>query len=117
MMAVIFIPPEPIRRIFFREGGYMDFTAVTAIVGLLAALSGIILGWAGRSRQLRLDIKAEGGSEGALRQDVEYIKRGVDDIRVDVRMQGQRIEAVSERVTRVEESTKQAHKRIDRLEE
>jgi hypothetical protein len=32
-------------------------------------------------------------------------------------MQGQRIEAVSERVTRVEESTKQAHKRIDRLEE
>lgn len=95
----------------------MDFTAITAIVGGLAALSGILLGWAGRSRQLRQDFKAEGGSEGALRQDVEYIKRGVDDIRVDVRMQGQRIEAVSERVTRVEESTKQAHKRIDRLEE
>ncbi|MBW4838814.1 MAG: hypothetical protein KZY74_05410 [Paenibacillaceae bacterium] len=95
----------------------MDFAAITAIISVAAALSGIALGWSGRSRTIRQEVKAEGGNEGALRQDVEYIKRGVDDIRVDVRMQGQRIEAVSERVTRVEESTKQAHKRIDRLEE
>lgn len=86
---------------------------IAAIVGLVAAISGAILGWTGRSRQIRQD----GSGEGALRQDVEYIKRGVDDIRVDVRMQGQRLETVSERVTRVEESTKQAHKRLDRLEE
>ncbi|MNU04128.1 hypothetical protein D3C72_2484130 [compost metagenome] len=51
------------------------------------------------------------------RADVEYIKRGVDDIRVDVRMQGQKVDGLAERVTRVEESAKQAHKRLDRLEE
>ncbi|MNC72600.1 hypothetical protein D3C75_1236720 [compost metagenome] len=84
---------------------------------MLAAISGILLGWSGRSRQIRQEVRADGGNEGALRQDVEYIKRGVDDIRVDVRMQGQRVDGLVERVTRVEESAKQAHKRIDRLEE
>ncbi|WP_110931954.1 hypothetical protein [Paenibacillus bouchesdurhonensis] len=90
---------------------------IAAIVGLLAVISGAILGWTGRSRQVRKEERSEGGSEGAMRQDVEYIKRGVDDIRVDMRIQSQRVDGISERVTRVEESTKQAHKRIDRLEE
>ncbi len=63
-----------------------------------------------------IQIKQEGGSQGAMRQDMEYIKRGVDDIRVDVRAQGQRVDGLSERVTRVEESAKQAHKRIEKLE-
>ncbi|MNH39874.1 hypothetical protein D3C79_1011030 [compost metagenome] len=48
---------------------------------------------------------------------MEYIKRGVDDMRVEQKMQGQRFEALAERVTRVEESTKQAHHRITRLED
>ncbi|WP_410769568.1 hypothetical protein [Fontibacillus sp. BL9] len=85
---------------------------VNAIVALIAAISGVVLGWSGRMIQ----IKQEGGSQGAMRQDMEYIKRGVDDIRVDVRAQGQRVDGLSERVTRVEESAKQAHKRIEKLE-
>ncbi|MGE6576253.1 hypothetical protein ACQKFM_15155 [Paenibacillus xylanexedens] len=51
------------------------------------------------------------------RADVDYIKRGVDDIRLEQRVQAQRVDALSERVTRVEESAKQAHKRIDRKED
>ncbi|MFD3261845.1 hypothetical protein ACE3MQ_24915 [Paenibacillus lentus] len=90
---------------------------IAAIVGLIAAISGAILGWTGRSRQIRREERTDGSGEGALRQDVEYIKRGVDDIKVDMRIQNQRVDGISERVTRVEESAKQAHKRIDRLEE
>lgn len=90
---------------------------LTAVVAMIAALSGIVLGWLGRNRTVKHDIVREAGADAVQRTDVEYIKRGVDDIRVDLRMQGQRLDGLAERVTRVEESSKQAHKRIDRLEE
>ncbi|WP_240353246.1 hypothetical protein [Cohnella algarum] len=47
---------------------------------------------------------------------MEYIKRGVDDVRLEQRAQGQRFDALAERVTRVEESAKQALQRLDRLD-
>lgn len=100
--------------ITFGEGGRMDFSSIVAVI---AALSGIALGWLGRTRTIKQDIAQESAADAVQRVDVEYIKRGVDDMKVEVRLQGQRFEAVSERLTRVEESTKQAHKRIDRLEE
>ncbi|MDR9855985.1 hypothetical protein RJP21_20475 [Paenibacillus sp. VCA1] len=88
-----------------------------AIVALLTGISGTVLGWLGRARTVKKDIAQEAGAGASLHTDVEYIKRGVDDIRVDMRMQGQRVDGLSERVTRVEESAKQAHRRLDRLEE
>jgi hypothetical protein len=47
-----------------------------------------------------------------LSTDVEYIKHGVDDVRFELKDQVRRFDALPERVTRVEESTKQAHKRL-----
>ena len=82
------------------------------IVSAAAAISGIILGWLGRSRTVRQD----GAADGELRASVEYIARGVDDLRMELRSSNQRYDMLAERVTRVEESAKQAHRRIDRLE-
>lgn len=82
------------------------------IISAAAALSGIILGWLGRSRTIRQD----GAEDGELRASVKYIRDGVDDLRVELKSQSQRYDLLAERVTRVEESTKQAHRRIDRLE-
>ena len=82
------------------------------IVSAAAAISGIVLGWLGRSRTIRKD----GAEDGELRASVKYIRDGVDDLRVEIRSQGQRYDMLAERVTRVEESAKQAHRRIDRLE-
>lgn len=95
----------------------MDITVVTAVTSILAAVSGVALGWAGRTRSMRQEAEEGAEAEALQRADVEYIKRGVDDMKVEQKLQGQRFEAFSERLTRVEESTKQAHKRIDRLEE
>jgi uncharacterized membrane protein len=90
---------------------------LSTIVAMIAALSGIALGWITRTSAFKKDVAQEAGSGAALRTDVEYIKRGVDDIRADVRQQGQRTDALAERVTRIEESSKQYHKRLDRFEE
>jgi hypothetical protein len=84
----------------------------TIIVSAAAAISGIVLGWLGRARAVRQD----GAEDGELRANVNYIARGVDDLRYEMRVQGKRFDELTERVTRVEESAKQAHKRIDRLE-
>ncbi|UVI28155.1 hypothetical protein [Paenibacillus spongiae] len=88
----------------------------TAIISVIAAISGIILGWLGRSRTVRQDTIQEAGRDAKLQTDMEYIKRGIDDVRIEQRNQGTRFDDLAERVTRSEESVKQAHKRLDRLE-
>ena len=89
------------------------------MITIIAALSGIILGWWAHTRDTTRQIEQETQEKTeaavSLRSDMDYIKRGVDDIRVDLRSQGQRMDALAERVTRVEESAKQAHKRIDEI--
>jgi hypothetical protein len=95
----------------------MDLTIATAVLSVAAAISGIFLGWAGRTRSLRQEIREEAGTGAALHTDVDYIKRGVDDIRLEQRAHGLKIDGLTERVTRVEESAKQAHKRIDRMDD
>lgn len=85
----------------------------TMAISVVATISGLVLGWLGRSRMVRQD----GAEDGELRASVKYIRDGVDDLRVEIKSQSQRYDMLAERVTRVEESTKQAHKRIDRLED
>ena len=87
------------------------------IISLCGVICAFYFGWSTKSRTVKQDIVKEANTDGALQMDVTYIKRGIDDIRVDLRMQGQRVDGLSERVTRMEESSKQAHKRLDRLEE
>ncbi|WP_301170999.1 hypothetical protein [Brevibacillus nitrificans] len=93
----------------------MDIVALAPFITVVAALNGIALGWMGRSRKMNQDLERRASADAFQRADVEYIKRGVDDIRLEQNSQGKRIDELTERVTRVEESVKQAHKRLDRL--
>lgn len=90
----------------------MDLGTTIALIGAVGALAATVSHISGYRRGLR----KEGAEGGAIKQDVEYIKRGVDDIRIEQRAMRESMSELAERVTRVEESTKQAHKRIDRVE-
>jgi len=68
----------------------MEVTGIAAVISVAAAISGIVLGWSGRSRMLREDTAAEASKDAVLRADMEYIKRGVDDVRLEQRAQGSR---------------------------
>ncbi|SFF23329.1 hypothetical protein SAMN04487969_11989 [Paenibacillus algorifonticola] len=94
----------------------MNQSTLMMLVSAAGIISAIILGWIGQNRMVRQNTRNDAGSDAVLKTDVDYIKRGVDDMRLEQRAQGQRFEALSERVIRVEESVKQAHKRINRLE-
>lgn len=89
---------------------------ISIAIAAIAALSGMLLGWMARAREREKEKKREGYEDGALKTDVEYIKCGVDEIKQDMRLQGQRMDAFAERLTRVEESTKRAHERLARID-
>lgn len=94
----------------------MDWKALAMLIGAVGVLSGIILGWLGRSRSVKQDIQADAGQDGFLRANVDYIRHSVDEMRLEVREHGRRFDGLAERVTRIEESTKSAHHRLERLE-
>lgn len=94
----------------------MEQATIMMLLSATGIISAIILGWIGQNRMVRQNTRNDAGSDAMLKTDVDYIKRGVDDMRIEQRVQGQRFDQLAERVTRVEESTKQAHHRLDRSE-
>lgn len=84
-------------------------------IGIVASLSGVALGWLGRAKSNKQETQNEATDNAHLRADVKYIRQSVDEIKIDYKAQQHDFDQMSERVTRVEESTKQAHRRIDEL--
>ncbi len=88
---------------------------------IIAALS-LIIAYMGyqinkQRQQLQSDqsLKSETEKDAEVRTSLLYISRGIDDIKVDLKANEKDVAEISERVTRVEESTKQAHQRIDKI--
>lgn len=86
-------------------------------MSLLFGAIGTMLGVLGAIITMKKDSKNQGATEANITAKVDYIVRGVDDIKLDFKDQARKIEAHNERLVRVEESTKSAHKRIDKMEE
>ncbi|NRT90955.1 hypothetical protein [Clostridium beijerinckii] len=90
----------------------MDATTI----GIICTISGAIIGYLGYKRTFIKDVKEESNSQTKLEMQLNYISRGVDDIKLDMKMQDKKINDVIERVAKVEESTKSAHHRLDNFE-
>ena len=87
------------------------------ILGIVASVCAIVFGYLAFFRNRKKDDEEEGQKAGTIMSDIGYIKAGVDDIKAEQKEQRKtNIEVVS-RLTAVEESTKQAHKRIDELKD
>lgn len=83
-----------------------------AIVG---GIAGIVFGLVTLFRNKKQDDNQQGRESGTVLSDLGYIKAGVDEIKSEQKEQRKtNIEFIT-RLTAVEESTKQAHKRIDEL--
>lgn len=85
-------------------------------IGALIAFLMLVIAYLGYSLNKTKEIKSDGQQSAEVRAELGYIRKGVDDIRIDIKANEKQIVTLGERVTRVEESSKQAHKRIDNLE-
>lgn len=88
----------------------------TIPIGALCTLVGAVIGYVVFLRNRDKDAKAEGREDGAIMSELGYIKGGVDDLKKDMREQRTTNTQILERLTNVEASAKQAHKRLDRIE-
>lgn len=88
---------------------------ISILVGIGAALSGVALGWVGRAKSNKQETQEAATENANLRTDVKYIRQSVDEIKADYKEHDKEFDALNLRVTRVEESTKNAHKRISEL--
>ncbi|MUK89164.1 hypothetical protein GMD78_12350 [Ornithinibacillus sp. L9] len=92
-------------------------------IGVLISLASIIIGIMGyqlnkqkQQNEQQKNVKNDATREAVIETKLDNISNGVDSIRIDLRANERQIGALGERVTRVEESSKQAHKRIDNME-
>lgn len=83
----------------------MNKLLLTEWVQLITA-AGVIIAIIGNVRNLKRNGELEAADLAEMRSDIKYIKEKLE-----------RMENIPERVVAVEESAKQAHKRIDRLEQ
>jgi hypothetical protein len=89
---------------------------MTVEIGVLVAVLSLIVAYLGYQLNKSKEIKSDGQESAELKAELGYIRRGVDDIKIDLRANEKQMAALGERVTRVEESSKQAHKRLDAIE-
>ncbi|MBQ2454981.1 MAG: hypothetical protein II499_02700 [Firmicutes bacterium] len=87
------------------------------LISVMAAIAGVVFGVTTFFRNKKQDSTDEGKRTGAIMSELGYIKSGVDDVKRKQEKSDEAIMGFLKDLTAVQESTKQAHKRIDGLEE
>ncbi|MCL6639275.1 MAG: hypothetical protein K6T80_06305 [Firmicutes bacterium] len=90
---------------------------LTVAISIACALLGAGIGVATFKKNSEKDAAEEGKNDGIFLTEIGYIKAGIDDIKRKQDKQDELYVRIAERVTAVEASAKQAHLRIDRMEE
>jgi septal ring factor EnvC (AmiA/AmiB activator) len=97
-----------------RRGGNLD-TQVLISVG--CTVVGLLVGYLAYKREKEGDIRNDASDSAVIRTKLDNINAGVESIRIDIKANEKRTNELSEKLIRVEESAKQAHKRLDSLEQ
>ena len=95
----------------------MEFDIMSVLLGMLGTVLGIIFSYVAFLRNRDKDSKSEGRQDGVMLTELGYIKANTEDIKAEQKEQRKINNDVFERLASVESSAKQAHHRLDRLEE
>lgn len=85
-------------------------------ISILCTIIGVLIGFLTFSRNRDKDVKSDAAESAVIRTKLDSINLGVESIRIDIKANEKQVAALNERVVRVEESSKQAHKRLDNME-
>ena len=83
--------------------------------GVLIALIGCIVGLAGWLRNHDTDNERETSNMTTVIVKLEHIRGSISDLKLDLKRTAEDLQSIDRRLTVVEESVKQAHKRINEI--
>lgn len=88
---------------------------IFGITGMCVGIAGVVLSFITVSRNRKNDDKNAGEKEGIILSELDHIKNTTEDIKRKLEKKDEQDIEILERLTDVEASAKQAHKRIDQL--
>ena len=88
---------------------------IFGITGMCVGIAGVVLSFITVSRNRKNDDKNEGEKEGIILSELDHIKNTTEDIKRKLEKKDEQDIGILERLTNVESSAEQAHKRIDQL--
>lgn len=95
----------------------MTETQKSLLIAAISVLVTFVFSYLAFWRSSKKDHEGSGESRGVMMSEIGYIKAGIDDLKKDNSEIRRKIDDHETRLARVEESSKQAHKRIDELKE
>lgn len=90
---------------------------LTVTIGFLIGVITFFIGYLTFLKNRDKDTRSDAKRDATLETKIDMIAVGVDTIKVDMRANEKRISEISEQLIRTDESAKQAHRRIDKIED
>ena len=84
-------------------------------LSVLVAILALVYAALSHRRDTNKDVALDATQLTRIETTLGSVQNGVDEIRIDMRSHQRQINELSERMARVEESTKSAHHRLDQL--
>ena len=93
----------------------IEYTIIISVISVICTVIGVSIGMSNLRRNSKLDDKQESSQITRITVQLEHIDAGVNSVKHDMTEIKDDIKEQRERMVRVEESAKQAHKRLDEL--
>lgn len=93
----------------------VEIGVLIAVLSLVIAVLGYQLNKQKHMAEQQQNVRNDATREAVIETKLDNISNGVENIRIDIRTNERQLGELSQRVVRVEESAKQAHKRIDNI--
>lgn len=94
----------------------MSYQDIVTLVSLIGAIVAMFFAFKNSKRADDAQTRDDAGRLSRIEGKLDGANRGIDDIRVEVRSHGAQISTINTNIARLDESLKNAHKRIDTLE-
>lgn len=89
---------------------------VVALIGIIGTVSGLYLGFWKAKKDHEKEAREDATKDTTLTVKLEYISKGVDEIRIDNKVRDKQMLDFTERLVAVENSAASAHHRMDELQ-
>jgi peptidoglycan hydrolase CwlO-like protein len=97
-------------------GDHLEIKELIPLLSVTVALVGLLIGFFTFNRNRDKDVRNDASESAVIKTQLSNIDQGVRSIQIDLKANERRVADLSEKVGRLDESIKSAHKRLDHIE-